>query len=270
MLFLCDANHAPKICTKSASLALVAVIVAKTGSALFPESKKWTNTTMHSFQETIHTPMKRRRHCNQDPIASRHADKLSYWYMRCPRIGTSEKGFGTICKDQKELNSRGLLLFIRNDLTFEKLQSAERADLEIQMIRIRTSKTQWLHLHMFTFQTETLKLLDSMHLWLPPHQTLSRGKELEEWICDLNLHVLNDGSTIRTSRITRNDSSPDLFISGKTWSMKISWKTVIPIGDFNHLPIQIDIHRYSSFCTLPTSPPQQAKMMKEWSWLGEL
>ena len=62
--------------------------------------------------------------------------------MRCPRIGTSEKGFGTICKDRKELNSRGLLLFVRNDLTFEKLQSAERADLEIQMIRIRTSKTQ--------------------------------------------------------------------------------------------------------------------------------
>ena len=57
------------------------------------------------------------------------------------------KGFATLGKDRKVLNGGDLLLYIRNDLTFEKLQSAEQEGLKIQSIRIRTLKDKWIHLH---------------------------------------------------------------------------------------------------------------------------
>ena len=50
----------------------------------------------------------------------------------------------------------------------------------------------------------------------------AQGNKLEEWIYDLNLQVLNNVSPTRTSCITGNDSSPDLSISGETWSTKTS------------------------------------------------
>ena len=37
--------------------------------------------------------------------------------------------FGTICKDCKEFNDGGLLLFICNNLTLDKLNSAEKVGL---------------------------------------------------------------------------------------------------------------------------------------------
>ena len=44
------------------------------------------------------------------------------------------EGFATLRKDRKVLKGGGLLLYIRNNLTFEKLQSAEQEGLEIQSI----------------------------------------------------------------------------------------------------------------------------------------
>ena len=80
------------------------------------------------------------------------------------------------------------------------------------------------------------------HLWDPIQPPDSRDKEQEEWIYDLNLHVLNNGSPTRTSCITGNNSSLNLSISARTLWTKTSWKTADPISNSNHLPIQIDIH----------------------------
>ena len=88
------------------------------------------------------------------------------------------------------------------------------------------------------------------HLWDSIQPPDSGDKEQEEWIYDLNLHVLNNGSPTRTSCITGNNSSLNLSISARTLSTKTSWKTADPIGNSNHLPIQIDIHYsicYKSF-----------------------
>ena len=35
-----------------------------------------------------------------------------------------------------------------------------------------------------------------------------RGDEILDWILDNDLHILNDGSATRTSRITSNNSTP--------------------------------------------------------------
>ena len=65
---------------------------------------------------------------------------------------------------------------------------------------------------------------------------------MEGWIYDRNLHILKDGSPTRTSRLTGNNSTPDISICGGTWSIRTSWKTVDPLGDSDHLPIQIVLH----------------------------
>ena len=57
------------------------------------------------------------------------------------------EGFATLRKDRKVLNGGGLLLYIRNNLNFEKLQSAEQEGLEIQSVPIRTLKEKWIHIH---------------------------------------------------------------------------------------------------------------------------
>ena len=129
------------------------------------------------------------------------------------------EGFATLRKDQKVLNGGGLLLYIRNDLTFEKLQSAEQEGLEIQSVRIRTLKDKWIHLHnVYLPNTDTqvtrfnVTLINATpdsiivgdfnghsHLWDPVQPPDARGNELEGWIYDRNLHILNNGSPTRTS-----------------------------------------------------------------------
>ena len=139
------------------------------------------------------------------------------------------KGSATICKDRKELNGAGLLLFIKNNLIFEKLLSAEQAGLKIQIIRILYHNVYLPNIdtHVTRFNASMINAIpDSIivgdlngysHLWDPIQPTYSWGNKLEKRTCNLDLHVLNDRWLTRTSCITGNNSSPDLPISGRTW-----------------------------------------------------
>ena len=44
-------------------------------------------------------------------------------------------------------------------------------------------------------------------MWDPLQPTYSHGDKILNWILDNDLHILNDGSATRTSRITSNDST---------------------------------------------------------------
>ena len=47
-------------------------------------------------------------------------------------------GYATIRKDRNSILGDGLLLFVCNDVIFEKLQSLEKAGMEILCVRVRT------------------------------------------------------------------------------------------------------------------------------------
>ena len=47
-------------------------------------------------------------------------------------------GYATIRKDRNSILGCGLLLFVCNDVIFEKLQSFEKAGMEILCVRVRT------------------------------------------------------------------------------------------------------------------------------------
>ena len=59
----------------------------------------------------------------------------------------SIEGYATIRKDRNNILGGGLLLFVRNDVIFEKLPSLEKADMEILSIRVRTSKLLCLEVY---------------------------------------------------------------------------------------------------------------------------
>ena len=71
-----------------------------------------------------------------------------------------------------------------------------------------------------------------------------RGDEILDWILDNDndLHILGDGFATQTSRIIRNDSTPDISLCRSNWLAKTSWRLAEPIGSSEHLPILIKIN----------------------------
>ena len=111
---------------------------------------------------------------------------------------------------------------------FEKVHSFKKAGMEILSIHIKATKSTWLDLYNVylpntstqhnSFDSSLIKpspssiilgdLNGHSQLWdsLQPYD--QRGDEILDWILDNDLHILNDGSATRTSRITGNDSTP--------------------------------------------------------------
>ena len=169
---------------------------------------------------------------------------------------------------------------------FEKLHSFKKAGMEILSIHIKATKSTWLDLYNVylpntstqhnSFDPSLIKPSPSSiilgnfnghsQLWdsLQPHD--QRGDEIVDWILDNDLHILNDGSVTRISRITGNDSTPpDISLCGSNWSAKTSWKLAEPIGNSDHLPIIIKLNH--KICYKPVIP-RSARWLKngvDWS-----
>ena len=78
------------------------------------------------------------------------------------------------------------------------------------------------------------------------------GGENLDWIFDNDLHILNDGSATRTSRITGNDSNPNIFLCGSNWSGITSWRLAELISNSDHLPIINELSH--KICYKPVIP----------------
>ena len=161
---------------------------------------------------------------------------------------------------------------MRTDIVFEKLHSFEKAGMEILSIRIKATKSSWLDLYNVylpntatqhtSFDPSLIKpgpsslflgdLNGHSQMWDPIQPQDQRGDEILDWILDNDLHILNDGSATRTSRITGNDSTPDISLCASNWSVKTSWRLAEPIGNSDHLPIIIELNH--KICYKPIIP----------------
>ena len=174
----------------------------------------------------------------------------------------SIEGYSTIRKDWNNILGNGLLFFIYNSMIFEKLQSLKKTGMEILSIWVRTSKSLWIEIYNVYIPNMTTKqshfdpnlinpFLHSIiigdfnvhsHLWdhfQPPN---TWGDKITDWIINKDLHVLINGSATLTSRITGNDSTPNLLLYGCNWSIKTSWSLAEPIGSSDCLPVSIVIN----------------------------
>ena len=69
----------------------------------------------------------------------------------------------------------------------------------------------------------------------------ARSEQVEDWLCDKQLTLLNDGRPTRFNRATGNGSTPDIAACGKSISGKTEWDVVEGIGSSDHLPTIITI-----------------------------
>ena len=172
------------------------------------------------------------------------------------------EGYTTIQKVRNSFLRGGLLLFIRTNIVFENLLSSKKAGMEILSVCLKTTKSTWLELYnVYLPNTSTqhnpfdplIKLGPSSlilgdlnghcQMWDSFQPQGQRGNKILDWVLDNDLHFLSDGSATRTSRITGNDSTPNISLCGSSWSAKTSWRLVEPIGSSDHLPILIEINQ---------------------------
>ena len=182
------------------------------------------------------------------------------------------EGYATVHKDLNNIPGGGLLLFIRSDIVFKKLHSFEKAGTEILSIRLKTTKSTWLELYNEYLQNTSTQnnsfdpslmkpgpfslflgdLNGHSQMWDSFQPQDQRGNEILNWILDNDLNILHDGSVTRTSRITGNDSTPDISLCGRNWSAKIHWSLAEPFGSSDHLPILIKLNQ--NVCYKPLIP----------------
>ena len=144
--------------------------------------------------------------------------------------------------------------------------------MKILFIRLKATKSTWLELHnIYLPNTSTQHTLFNPLLTKPGPFSLilgdlnghsqmwdssqpqdQRGDEILDWILDNDLHILNDGSATRTSRITGNDSTPDISLCGSKWSVKMSWRLAEGIRNSDHLSIIIEVNH--KICYKPVIP----------------
>ena len=144
--------------------------------------------------------------------------------------------------------------------------------MEILSIRIKATKSSWLDLYNVylpntvtqhtSFDPSLMKpspsslfhgdLNGHSQMWDAIQPQDHRGDGILDWILDNDLHILNDGSATRTSRITGNDSTPDISLCGSNWTAKSFWILAEPIGNSDHLPIIIELNH--KICYKPVIP----------------
>ena len=195
------------------------------------------------------------------------------------------EGYATIRKDRHNILGGGLLIFIWTDILFEKLNSVEKAGMEILSTRLKTTKSTCLELYNVylsntstqhtSFNTSLIKpcpfslilgdLNGHSQMWDSSQPQGQRGDEILDWILDNDLYILNDGSATRTSWITGNDSTPDISLCGSNWSAKTSWNLAEPFGSSDHLPIIIELNH--KICCKPAIPrsAQWRRIGMDWS-----
>ena len=171
------------------------------------------------------------------------------------------EGYATTRKDWNNIPGGALLIFVRTDSVFEKLHSFEKAGIETLSIRLKTTKSTWLELYnVYLPNTSTQHTSFDPFLIKPGLSSLilgdlnghsqmwdscqpqdQRGDEIFDWTLDNHLHILNGGCATWTSRITGNDSPPNISPCGSNWSAKTSWRLAESIGSSDHLPIMIEL-----------------------------
>ena len=163
---------------------------------------------------------------------------------KLPKTGKTPfiEGYATVRKDRNNILESGLLIFIRTNIVFEKQHFFEKAGMEVLSIWLKTTESTWLELYNVylpntstqhnSFDPSLIKpdpsslILDDIighyQMWNSFQPQDQPGNEILDWILDNDLHILNDGSATRTSRITGNDSTPDISLWGSNWSSKKS------------------------------------------------
>jgi hypothetical protein len=183
------------------------------------------------------------------------------------------KGYVAVMRsDRADAQGGGLITYVKKSVHVQPLTKVQKDGTEVTTARVRMEKNSWVHLsnvyvppyntrstnnRTVTLRTDLIPTFESSiiagdfnghsMLWDYIQPTDARGEELETWLIDKELTVLNDGSPTRTSRgdpadDTGGESTPDLTLCGELWKHKCEWAVGESIGSSDHLPVIITLH----------------------------
>ena len=165
--------------------------------------------------------------------------------------------------DRRAMKFGGVIFYVKDSLVFERVQESSKEGTESATIRVKMSRKKWIVIsniyvpphnttHPVRFKVDEIPTSDDClivgelnghsPLWDPIQPPDTRGEEIENWMINEDLVILNDGSGTHVNRITGGLSTPDVTLAGKKWSNKHNWSLGDQIGKSDHLPIIIIIN----------------------------
>ena len=169
--------------------------------------------------------------------------------------------------DRKHKEGGGIITYIKSSLVYERKQDEAKDATETSTFSVKMSANKWVQITnlyctpstSLAHQGQDIRLATEIipiasnsliggdfnahsGLWDPIQPTDNRGNELEDWMIDNDLTILNEGDSTRINRATGGLSTPDITFCGSNWSNKTTWQTIDGIGNSDHTPILIEIH----------------------------
>ena len=172
-------------------------------------------------------------------------------------------GYSSIRSDRKKRAGGGLMSYIRTSLTHEKRKDECKDATETSTFAVKTSRNRWADItnlycppasspgfDTLRLATEIVPVTNNSiicgdfnaHSLLWDNNEDTRGEEVEDWIIDKGLTVLNDGTPTRIDRREGPEpTAPDVTLCGSYWSNKCTWQVIDGIGSSDHQPILIEV-----------------------------
>ena len=176
---------------------------------------------------------------------------------KTPRV----QHYATLRADRTVIRGGGLIVFIRDSIQFEDQGANKKDGTEVYSFRVKLGKNKWiqisnvycppsntighdcevkLHLDLIPTGSQTIVMGDfnaHSHAWDFAQPEDARGEQLEQWLIESDLSVMNDGTSTRLNKGTGGMSAPDVSMCGKSLTGKFEWKVSEAIGSSDHLPI---------------------------------
>ena len=148
----------------------------------------------------------------------------------------------------------GLLFYIKEDVRFQELSSAEENELEVHTIRVQLRRKDWVRIsnvYLPSSSTQETRLNPALipsgpdsiimgdlnvhsSLWDNVKPTDPRGIEVEDWLLDQDLFCVNDRPPTLTVKNNGSDSTHDLTLVEARWESKCILKVEESIKACNH------------------------------------
>ena len=172
-------------------------------------------------------------------------------------------GYTAYRADRQNISGGGLIAYVKRDLDFQKIGCRSKTATEVLSLRVKLNKKTWVDIsnvyippanslgQEIKFSPDIIRTSPNSiicgdfnghsPMWDQIQPQDARGEETEDWIIDNELSILNGEAPTRLNKVTTNWSTPDLSLSGSTWSGRHNWSLVDCIGGSDHLPILISL-----------------------------
>ena len=153
------------------------------------------------------------------------------------------EGYNQLRADRiQDIDGGGLLTIAKTSLNLSPLDKIAKEGTETQSSRVRLGKNNWVYLTNVyippsnstgqdivartdiipTFPSSLIcgELNGHSILWDDNQPPNKRGEDLENWIIDKGLAIMNTGEETHINKATGNGSAPDITLVGSNWKGK--------------------------------------------------